>query len=144
MREHASEADGLIATSRVVARKQAPQAAGGHRYDLATPFGHPADDLDQPAKAFALTIETLRTAHTAEPHIAGDIAQWLTPCAVKMLYVHNLTTLADLTMRSPRRRQWWKAMPGLGAAGARAIKAFVVAWRALRSQKKARALAVAS
>jgi len=32
--------------------------------------------------------------------------------------------LAALTVRGPRRRRWWVASPGLGAAGARRIEAF--------------------
>ncbi len=42
----------------------------------------------------------------------------------------------------PRRRQWWKAVPGLGAASVRAIEQFFAAWPALT--EKARALVVAS
>jgi hypothetical protein len=37
---------------------------------------------------------------------------------------HGLRTLADLTVRVPRRRRWWIAIPGLGATGARQVKAF--------------------
>lgn len=50
-------------------------------------------------------------------------------------------TLADLTVRIPRRRQWWKALPGLGTASARAIQAFFAAWPVLT--EKARALVIA-
>ncbi|PXX04225.1 site-specific recombinase XerD [Paraburkholderia tropica] len=54
---------------------------------------------------------------------------------------YGITTLADLTVRIPRRRQWWKFVPGLGAASALVIEAFVAAWPALT--EKARALIVA-
>jgi hypothetical protein len=54
---------------------------------------------------------------------------------------HGITTLAALTVRIPRRRQWWKAVPGLGVASARAIEAFFAAWPALT--ERARALVVA-
>ncbi|MGF6543677.1 hypothetical protein OKW32_007054 [Paraburkholderia youngii] len=59
-----------------------------------------------------------------------------------MLHAHGIRTLADLTVRVPRRRQWWKAVPGLGVASARAIEAFFAAWPALT--EKARALIIAS
>ena len=36
----------------------------------------------------------------------------------------GIKTLAALTVRIPRRRRWWAAIPGLGAAGARQVEAF--------------------
>ncbi|RQM43843.1 integrase, partial [Paraburkholderia bannensis] len=84
----------------------------------------------------------LRTARPSEPQITDDIAQWFAPRAVRVLQAYGITTLADLTVRIPRRRQWWKAVPGLGAASARAIETFFAAWPALTG--KARALIVAS
>ncbi|SMG61214.1 Phage integrase protein [Paraburkholderia susongensis] len=89
-----------------------------HRGDLAALLDHPADGREQHAKSVAHVIEVLRTARPPEPQIADDIAQWLTPRAVRVLYAHGITTLADLTVRVPRRRQWWKAVPGRGMASA--------------------------
>ncbi|WP_233810248.1 site-specific integrase [Paraburkholderia sp. HP33-1] len=112
------------------------------RDDLVTLLGHPPEERERHAKAVAHAIDTLRMARAPEPQIADDIAQWFTPRAVRVLRAHGITTLADLTVRIPRRRQWWKAVPGLGAASARAIEAFFAAWPALT--EKARALIVAS
>jgi hypothetical protein len=44
---------------------------------------------------------------------------------VRPLRTAGLRTLADLTLRVPRRRRrWWSAIAGLGPAGARRIEAF--------------------
>ncbi|WP_345817729.1 phage integrase family protein (plasmid) [Paraburkholderia sp. PREW-6R] len=113
-----------------------------HRDDLAALLSHPAEERERHAKAVAAAIDTLRAAPRPEPQIADDIAQWLAPRAVRALHAQGITTLADLTVRIPRRRQWWTAVPGLGPAGARAIEAFFAAWPTLT--EKARALIAVS
>ncbi|MBB3005346.1 site-specific recombinase XerD [Paraburkholderia tropica] len=125
-----------------IRRRLVALARAVNREDLATLLDHPADARAQHAKAVAQTIDFLRTARPSEPQIADDIAQWFAPRAVRVLQAYGITTLADLTVRIPRRRQWWKVVPGLGAASARAIEAFFAAWPALT--EKARALIVAS
>ncbi|MCC8405324.1 tyrosine-type recombinase/integrase [Paraburkholderia sp. MMS20-SJTN17] len=124
-------------------RRQLRAAARAlHRDDLATLLDHPANEREQHAKTVAHVVEVLRNARPPEPQITDDIAQWLAPRAVRVLREHGITTLTELTVRIPRRRQWWKAVPRLGAASARAIEAFFAAWPALTD--KARALVVAS
>jgi len=61
---------------------------------------------------------------------------------VNALRAHGIDTLADLTVRIPRRRQWWKTVPGLGPAAAHRIEAFFAAHPALT--ERARALIAAS
>lgn len=51
--------------------------------------------------------------------------------------IHGIGTLADLTVRIPRRRRWWTGIPGLGA---RKIEAFFAAHPTLT--ERARALVV--
>ncbi|MBB3258969.1 hypothetical protein F4827_003842 [Paraburkholderia bannensis] len=125
-----------------IRRRLVALARAAHRDDLATLLDHPAQERTQQAKAVAQAIEALRTTRPPEPQIADDIAQWFAPRAVRALQAYGITTLADLTVRIPRRRQWWKVVPGLGAANAQAIEAFFAAWPALT--EKARALIVAS
>ncbi|KVZ70486.1 integrase, partial [Burkholderia ubonensis] len=48
-----------------------------------------------------------------------------------------IRTLADLTVRIPRRRRWWSAIAGLGVAGARRIEAFFAAHPALTERARA-------
>ena len=116
-------------------------ARAAHRDDLAALLDHPADERGRHAKAVAQAIDILRATRPPEPQIADAIAQWFAPRAVRVLHAHGIVTLADLTVRIPRRRQWWKAVPGLGIASARAIEAFFAAWPALTD--KARALVIA-
>jgi site-specific recombinase XerD len=125
-----------------IRRRLQAVARAAHRDDLAALFDHPADERGRHAKAVAQAIEALRTARPPEPQITDDLAQWFAPRAVRVLHVHGIHTLADLTVRIPRRRQWWKAVPGLGVASARAIEQFFAAWPALT--EKARALIIAS
>jgi site-specific recombinase XerD len=125
-----------------IRRKLIALARAAHRDELATLLAHPVGERQRHAKAVAQAIDTLRTARAPQPQIADALAQWFTPRAVRVLHAHGITTLADLTVRIPRRRQWWKAVPGLGAASARTIEAFFAAWPALT--EKARALVVAS
>ncbi|WP_321946421.1 site-specific integrase [Paraburkholderia sp. J10-1] len=125
-----------------IRRRLVAIARAAHRDDLVALFEHPVEERERHAKAVAQAIDSLRTARPPEPQIADDIAQWFAPRAVRVLYAHGITTLADLTVRIPRRRQWWKAVAGLGMASARAIEAFFAAWPSLT--EKARALIVAS
>ncbi|WP_027821034.1 site-specific integrase [Paraburkholderia bannensis] len=125
-----------------IRRRLVSLARAAHRDDLAALFDHPADQRAQHAKAVAQAIDALRTVRPPEPQIADEIAQWFAPRAVRVLQAYGIATLADLTVRIPRRRQWWMLVPGLGAASARAIEAFFAAWPALT--EKARALIVAS
>jgi site-specific recombinase XerD len=95
-----------------------------HLEDLATLIEAAPADRTMQARAVADAIETLRHAPLPEPLIGDDIAKWLAPQAVKALKAHGIRTLAALTVRIPRRRRWWTAVPGLGAVGARQIEAF--------------------
>lgn len=79
------------------------------------------------AKALGRAIETLQHAPPSQPLIGDDIDQWLEPRAARALRAHGIKTLAALTVRIPRRRRWWTAIPGLGAAGARRIEAICLA-----------------
>lgn len=116
-------------------------ARAAHRDDLAAVFAHSARGRVRHSAAVGRAIDVLRTVPPAEPGITDDVAQWLSPRSVRALQAYGITTLADLTVRIPRRRRWWNAIPGLGAASARAIEAFFAAWPALT--EKARALVVA-
>lgn len=111
-----------------------------HREDLAALFDRPLSERSKHARAVARAIELLPTLPRPEPLIGDDIAQWLHPRAVRALQAQGIKTLAALTVRIPRRRRWWVAVPGLGAAGARRIEAFFAAHPPLT--ERARALVV--
>ena len=114
-------------------------ARSRHRADLADVFGERAA---MSADAVARAIETLRGLPAPVPHIADEVDQWLSPRVVAALQAHGIRTLADLTVRIPRRRRWWTAISGLGTAGARCIEAFFAAHPALT--ERARALVAAA
>lgn len=114
-------------------------AASRHRADLADVFG---ERSGVSADTVARVIETLRSLPAPVPHIADDIDQWLPPRAVAALHAHGIWTLADLTVRIPRRRRWWTAIAGLGVAGARRVEAFFAAYPALTERARALIAAV--
>lgn len=106
-----------------VRRRLAEVARQVGRPDLATVFAHPDGERLREAKAVADAIEILRHARMPTPQISNDIGLWLPTRVVATLRAHGIATLADLTVRIPRRRQWWKSIPGLGVASARRIEA---------------------
>ncbi|OBR48505.1 phage integrase family protein [Paraburkholderia tropica] len=116
-------------------------ATSRHRADLAEPLN---DQSAASADTVAHTIETLRNLPAPEPHIADEIEQWLPPRVAAALQAHGIRTLADLTVRIPRRRRWWLTIAGLGSAGARQVEAFFAAHPALTERARALVAAVPS
>jgi hypothetical protein len=98
-----------------------------HRADLVVLLDHPAIERAQHARTVAHAIEALRIAPEPVPRITDDVSLWLSVRAANALYAQDIKTLAQLTVRVPRRRRWWKVVPGLGAQGARQIEAFFAA-----------------
>jgi site-specific recombinase XerD len=107
-----------------IRRELASFARARHRADLAEPFEKPAGQRLRHARAASQAIEQLRTLPAPIPLIGDDISPWLPPRSVRALRAHGIKTLAELTVRIPRRRRWWAAIPGLGQAGARSIESF--------------------
>ena len=110
------------------------------RADLADLLQHPISKRIERAGAVTHAIDILRTLPAPQPQIADDIAHWLAPRAVRVLRAYGIATLADLTVRVPRRRRWWSVVPGLGQTGARQIEAFFESHPQLT--ERARALVV--
>ncbi|RFU44540.1 site-specific integrase [Paraburkholderia sp. DHOC27] len=126
-------ARGVLGSMR---RRLARVARQVGRPDLAAAFQHPDGERLREAKTVADAIEVLRHARVPTPQISDDIGLWLSTRTVGILRAHGMATLADLTVRIPRRRQWWKAVPGLGAASARKIEAFFTAHPALTERAR--------
>ena len=120
-----------------VRRQLVEQALRLGRPDLAALFGHPASERLARARVVLRAIEDLPTLPVPEPLIGDDVERWLDPRAARVLKAYGLKTLAALTVRIPRRRRWWAAIPGLGAAGARRIEAFFAAHPALTERARA-------
>ncbi|KML07922.1 MULTISPECIES: phage integrase family protein [Burkholderia] len=123
-----------------IRRRLVEFAVRRHRDDLAAVF------VDRPSKAsadgVARAIETLRSLPVPAPLITDPLDAWFPPRVVAALRAHGVWTLADLTVRIPRRRRWWGAIAGLGVASARRIEQFFAAHPALT--ERARALIVAA
>lgn len=107
-----------------IRRRLAKLAQRAQRADLEAIFSCPARDRLKHAFAVARAIDLLPRLSAPEPLIGDDVAQWLDRRAAQALHAHGIKSLASLTVRIPRRRRWWAAVPGLGAAGARRIEAF--------------------
>jgi len=107
-----------------IRRQLAAIARRRQREDLATLFEIPAADRAKQGRAADQAIEQLRTLPPPAPLISDDVELWLDARVVAALRAAGIDTLADLTVRVPRRRRWWTAIPGLGQASARRIEAF--------------------
>lgn len=98
---------------------------------------HPSAERAQRARAVANAIEVLRRLPMPEPLVTDEVQRWLPARAARALKAHGIKTLADLTVRIPRRRRWWAAIPGLGATSARQIEAFFAAHAELTERARA-------
>ncbi|AMM18531.1 integrase (plasmid) [Burkholderia sp. PAMC 28687] len=127
-----------------IRRRLVQCALARHRDDLAAIFAHPASERAKHARKVAQAIETLRASSTAVPSITDDIRRWLPARATHALLAHGIATLAELTLRIPRRRQWWKVIPGLGQGSAQQIDAFFAQHPALTERARALIASTAS
>ncbi|CAJ0774191.1 site-specific integrase [Ralstonia holmesii] len=107
-----------------IRRQLATFARRRQRDDLAALFEMPATERAKQGRAADQAIELLRTLPLPQPAISDAVALWLDARTVAALRAAGITTLADLTVRVPRRRRWWAVIPGLGQASARRIEAF--------------------
>ena len=110
------------------------------RRDVAQVLDETRPGQPKGAQRVSGAIELLRTAPAPEPLIGDDVDRWLAPRLAAVLRAAGIKTLADLTLRVPRRRRWWTVIPGLGVASARKIEAFFAGHPELT--QRARALAV--
>lgn len=119
-----ASARGVIGSVR---RQIAAFALARRRKDLAKLFVGPARKGPAASRAVAAAVEELRCAPEPLPLIGDDVADWLPVRLASALRASGIKTLAQLTVRVPRRRRWWVAVEGLGPAGARVVEAFFAA-----------------
>ncbi|MCX8518406.1 MAG: tyrosine-type recombinase/integrase [Rhodoferax sp.] len=105
-----------------------------HRPDLAAMFVHSVTERVDRARAVRNAIEQLRSAKPPTPTITDPIDLWLPNRSVNALTAHGIRTLADLTVRIPRKRRWWTCISGLGSKGAHQIEVFFAEYPALTRQ----------
>lgn len=133
-RFHGQSSRGILGRIR---RELAAYARYRHREDLAALFEMPSDERWKRGREADEAIELLRAMPAPAPAIGDDIAMWIAPSSVAALRAQGIETLADLTVRIPRRRQWWRAIPGLGQAGAKKISEFFFAHPILTERARA-------
>ncbi|UBM09391.1 phage integrase family protein [Cupriavidus metallidurans] len=89
--------------------------------------------LAQQRRRTALLRRQLLAIHQLEATMAAPVSRldgceaWLTDAIAARLAAHGLHTLADLHARVVRDAQWWRAVPGVGAGKAAAIRQFLLA-----------------
>ncbi|GAQ27251.1 site-specific integrase [Ralstonia insidiosa] len=107
-----------------IRRQLATFARRRQRDDLAALFEMQATERAKQGRAADQAVELLRTLPVPAPLVSDDVELWLDARTVAALHAAGIDTLADLTVRVPRRRRWWAVIPGLGQASARRIEAF--------------------
>ncbi|NVM89662.1 site-specific recombinase XerD [Variovorax sp. SG517] len=120
-----------------IRRQLADHARRCRRDDLAQRLMHSASERPKHARAVLAAIEVLRGLAVPRPLVTDAIEHWLPARIAKPLRTHGLRTLADLTVRVPRRRRWWVSIPGLGATGARQVEVFFAAHPSLTAAARA-------
>ena len=78
-----------------------------HRADLIALLDHPVSERAEHARTVSHAIDALRLAPEPTPRITDDVSLWLSARAANALYAQDIKTLAQLTVRVPRRRRWW-------------------------------------
>lgn len=115
------------ATLTGIRRQLASFAAARQQQELATLFKHRESARAKVGPAALRAIEVLRHIPVSVPEIGDPVRRWLPVRIARVLEMQGIKTLADLTVRIPRRKMWWSAIVGLGAAGARKVEIFFAA-----------------
>jgi Phage integrase protein len=93
-----------------------------HRDDLVEVFSHPADERQKREGVVRRAIEVLQQLPLPAPLLTHGVELWFSSRAANALKKFGIETLADLTLRVPRRRRWWAVIPGLGVGSAQRIE----------------------
>jgi putative integrase protein len=107
-----------------VRRQLSAFARSRHHEAFAKLFAGPATQGAAQAGAIADAIEQLRTLEMPAPLIGDDVSRRLPPRIARVLNNCGIKTLAQLTIRVPRRRRWWVSVEGLGQDGAKRVETF--------------------
>ncbi|TWO68083.1 tyrosine-type recombinase/integrase [Caenimonas sedimenti] len=111
------------------------------RVDLAQAIGESISQGMAGLARFERAIELLRALPPAGPEIGDEVGRWLPARVAAALQAHGIGTLAELTLRVPRNKAWWRGIPGMGPSAARTVERFFATHPELTA--RARALAVA-
>ncbi|KGC96483.1 phage integrase family protein [Burkholderia pseudomallei] len=113
-----------------------------HHAELAATFvGQPANAV---ADSVARATETLHNLPAPMPLLTDTVKVGLSPRIVEALHAYGTRTLADLTVRVPRRCRCWSAIARLSVDGARRIEEFSAAHPAQTERPRALIVAIPS
>lgn len=108
-----------------------------HRDDLAELLGHPPAERLSHARKVLAVVDLLPKLSRPEPLVTDEVAAWFSARLAATLRDAGIKTLADLTVRVPRRRRWWTTIAGLGQTSARSIEAFFASHPQLTERARA-------
>ncbi len=120
-----------------IRRQLAAFAASRQREDLVRLFTGTARKGTTAARTVAQAIETLRNTPMPQPLIGDDVGRWLPPRVAAVLRKAGIRTLAELTLKVPRRRRWWSGIAGLGPAMATQVEALFASHPELTERARA-------
>jgi len=111
-------------------------AKARRRNDLVPILERVGRDHDLSARRVQTAVDALARSPVPTPAIIDPVEHWLEPVAAQLLQTQKINTLADLTLRVPRLRRWWRALVGLGPVRAKRIEAFFAAHPTLTAQAR--------
>jgi len=124
-----------------VRRALARAAHERRRDDLAEVIEGIQRDRQRPSSATAArigsAIQQIAISTVATPSLGDDVSYWFDRRTANALRAQRIGTLADLTVRVPRRKMWWRSIDGLGRVGARKIEGFFAAHPGLTERARA-------
>jgi len=106
------------------------------RNDLLPVLERVGRDADLSARRVQTAVDALARSPVPTPAITDSVEHWLEPAAAELLQAQKINTLADLTLRVPRLRRWWRALTGLGPVRAKRIEGFFAAHPTLTTQAR--------
>jgi site-specific recombinase XerD len=107
------------------------------RTDLVSVLERAGRDPKLSAQRLQRALDDLERSRAPTPQITDSVEIWFEPRIARALHAHSIRTLADLTVRVPRLKGWWRKVEGLGATGARKVEALFAAHPELTRQARA-------
>ena len=137
-----SKADGQSSRAILTAvRVQLAQTARRlHRPDLEAALlgtGEPSATGVRKVGMLNAAVDALLATPRPTPQLTDSVESWFSRRTAAALQRSKIRTLAELTLRVPRRKMWWRGVEGLGAVGARKVEEFFAAHPALTEQARA-------
>lgn len=111
-------------------------AKARRRNDLIPVLERVGRDADISPRRVQTALDALAKSPVPTPAIIDPVEHWLEPASAQLLRAQKITTLAELTVRVPRLRRWWRALIGLGPVRAKRIETFFAAHPSLTAQAR--------